>query len=415
MDKLITNNSSFLSVVDLCVLKNEFSIELTRLLDFWSSKTVDSEHGGFIGEMDHSGKIITNASKGCVLNTRILWTFSAAYRTIKNIGYKEIADRAYKYLIDNFWDTENGGLYWELDYLGNPINKRKQAYAQGFGVYAFSEYYRATKNEQSLTFANELFEILETKFWDNQYLGYIEALNDNWSVIADMRLSDKDMNAPKSMNTHLHILEPYTNLFRASPNEALKAKMVVLLDVFQNKIIDKNTGHFNLFFNMDWSVQSTAISFGHDIEGAWLMHEAAHVLQDNTLIEQIQKTALKLVNITLEKGLDIDGSLFNELDNNHFDKDKHWWPQAEAMVGLIDAYEINPIPIYITSLIKIWDFIKNNLIDTKNGEWYWRVDKNSTPITSEVKVGFWKCPYHNGRALMELVERIEKLELCQKN
>ena len=389
-------------------LKEEFSLELNELLDFWASETVDELNGGFIGEITYSGEKKSEASKGSVLNSRILWTFSAAYRTTRIEKYKVIADRAYEYLINHFLDSKNGGLIWEVDYMGKPLNTRKQAYAQGFGIYAFSEYFRATENVESLNIANVLFDKLESHFSDKVNGGYIEALKADWSPIEDMRLSEKDQNSPKSMNTHLHIIEPYVNLYRANPSKKIKKSIKKLLEIFEDKIIDKKTGHFNLFFGMDWEVQSTAISFGHDIEGAWLLNEAAQVIGEEKGIVKTQKAALNLVDITLKEGLDIDGSLFNEYDKGHFDKDKHWWPQAEAMVGLIDAYEINPQSKYLEGIIKLWSFIKYNLKDNEKGEWYWRVDENSNPITSEVKVGFWKCPYHNGRALMELIHRIEK-------
>tara|TARA_R110002096_G_scaffold322009_1_gene516149 strand:- start:12530 stop:13771 length:1242 start_codon:yes stop_codon:yes gene_type:complete len=394
----------------LALLSHEASSELENLLNFWSTEALDTINGGFLGEIDGSGHKNNKASKGSVLNSRILWTFSAAYRTTKNSNYKAIAERQYQYIIDHFWDHKHGGLIWEVDHLGNPINKRKQAYAQGFGIYAFSEFYRATNNQESLKYAKSLYNILEDKFSDAEYTGYVEALKEDWEDIKDMRLSNKDLNYPKSMNTHLHILEPYTNLYRVWPNEALKQKITELLHVFQNKIIDKKSGHFNLFFDMDWSKKSTAISFGHDIEGAWLLHEAAQVIQDKTIIKHIQKTAIQLVESTLKKGRDKDGALFNEYDNNKYDTDKHWWVQAEAMVGFLDAYLIDPNQDYLEAVLNIWTFIKTNVIDTIHGEWFWRVDETGKPVTTDNKLGFWKCPYHNSRALMETIERIELIK-----
>lgn len=401
------NNS--INTADLSSFKIELQRELHNILNFWSTEVIDKNHGGFLGQINHYGEKFPQAPKGTILNTRILWTFSAAYRTTKNEDYKTIADMSYQYVSDYFLDPINGGVFWELDYLGNPVNKRKQAYAQSFAIYGFSEYYRATKNPESLSKAKALYQLLEANFWDDKHSGYIEALTENWSHIDDMRLSEKDLNAPKSMNTHLHILEAYSNLYRVWPDENLKKNIIGLLNIFQNHIIDKNNGHFNLFFDMDWQVKSTAISFGHDIEGAWLLHEAAEVIEDKKYIKTLRKVALNLVDITLKEGLDRDGSLFNEAEHNTLDKDKHWWPQAEAMVGLMDAYKIDPKPAYLTGIYNLWNFIKNHLIDTENGEWFWRVDSNGKPVPSDDKVGFWKCPYHNSRALMELIERIENL------
>ena len=394
---------------NLTALKTELENELQRLLHFWGTKAVDSEHGGFLGRINYVGEKYDKAPKGAILNARILWTFSAAYRTTRNESYKKMADRSFQYLNNYFLDTANGGVFWELDYRGNPINQRKQAYAQSFAIYAFAEYSRAVNNAESLNRAKAWYQILENKFWDNQHAGYIEAMTENWRPIDDMRLSEKDLNATKSMNTHLHILEAYSNLYRAWPNEKLKKSIIRLIDIFQHQIIDKRTGHFNLFFDMDWQVKSTAISFGHNIEGAWLLHEAAELIGDQEYIDKVRKTAINLVDVTLRKGLDTDGSLFNELHEAKYDKDKHWWPQAEAMVGLMDAYKIEPRETYLTGIYKLWHFIKTHLMDKVNGEWFWRVDANGKINPTDDKVGFWKCPYHNTRALMEVIRRINSL------
>lgn len=389
-------------------LADEMQSELVRLLSFWAKETIDNENGGFIGRIDHFGNKYPSAIKGFVLNARILWTFASAYRIYKQADYKKIADRAYHYLINHFWDKENGGFVWSVDSKGDVSNHRKQTYAQGFGIYALAEYNRATGNTQALEYARQLYYIIENKFWDKEYGGYIEALDKNWSRLEDMRLSDKDANLPKSMNTHLHILEPYANLYRIWPDSQLKESIQSLIKIFQDKIIDPSTGHYNLFFDMDWSLKSEAISYGHDIEGAWLMHEAAEVIENSEVIESVRKSALNLVNITIKEGLDKDGSVFNEKEGTHLDSDKHWWPQAEAMVGWFDVWEISGNNDYLLAIEKIWLFIKNKLIDNDNGEWFWSVDSNGVPHIEEDKVGFWKCPYHNCRALMELVERISK-------
>lgn len=396
--------------LNIIPLKDELFEELKNLLDFWSSKALDVENGGVIGKIDHYGNRYGKASKGSILHSRLLWTCSAAYRITRNKTYKTVADTVFEYIINHFWDEENGGLYWELDHTGKPINKRKQAYAQCFGIYAFSEHYRVTSNKDSLSFAKALFYTLENKFREPKFSGYIEALKNNWVPIDDMRLSEKDQNTPKSMNTHLHILESYTNLYRVWKNKKLKNSIQELIGIFQNNIIDKDSGHFNLFFDLDWKVRSNTISFGHDIEGAWLLHEAALIIQEEEVIKKVRQISLKLTKITLNKGLDEDGSVFNELEDNQYDKDKHWWPQAEAMVGFMDAFEIEPKTEYVTAVFKIWDFIKSNLIDSENGEWFWRVDEHGNPNPNDDKLGFWKCPYHNSRALIELIQRIEKIK-----
>lgn len=379
--------------------------ELTRILNYWQTYMVDNEFGGFYGRRDHFNKLVPQASKGCVLNARILWTFSAAYRFTKNTEYLQTATRAYDYLLNHFWDKHHGGLYWEVDHEGNPQNTRKQIYAQGFGIYGLSEYYRASGNTYALDKAVELYNLVETHSFDPANGGYVEALAQNWKPLDDMRLSPKDANEPKSMNTHLHILEPYTNLLRAWPDEGLKRKATALVRLFLDKIIDNRTAHFNLFFGMDWEVRSQIVSFGHDIEGAWLLTEAAHVLGNPLLTTEVEAMAKRMVDAVIAEGADDDGAIFNEKDlsHNHLDTDKHWWPQAETMVGLAWMWRQTGHDNYLQSMAKTWAFVQNHLVDSQHGEWFWRVDKQRNPATSEDKAGFWKCPYHNTRALMEVL------------
>ncbi len=398
------------SVSNLNGLQAEFKHELNQILDFWSQNAIDEQHGGFVGQITHNGMVNPAASKGVVLNARLLWTFSAASRMLDKPKWRSLADRAFEYLQTYFWDHEQGGLYWELDSTGNPINTRKQAYAQGFGIYAFSEYYLAFGNEESLQLAKRLFEILETHFADDEHGGYIEALDCNWNPMEDMRLSEKDANYPKSMNTHLHILEPYTNLYRAWADDSLKTRILHLLDIFRTKIVDRSTGHFNLFFGMDWTCKSNIVSFGHDIEGAWLLHEAALEVGDEKMLANIRNVALRLVEATLKDGFDRDGSVFNERNGTHLDTNKHWWMQAEAMVGLMDAYQITGEKRYPEAMQKVWHFIKNHVIDWEKGEWFGHVDREGRALDTEDKAGFWKCPYHNTRAMIELINRIDKLK-----
>ncbi len=387
-----------------------FRTELRSILDFWMHHMPDEENGGFWGEMDGKGSIRKNAEKGAVLNARILWTFSAAYNFAANPAYLEMASRAFHYLSSHFWDVENGGLYWSLQANGKVKNSRKQAYAQGFGMYAFAEYYRATQNPESLTYAQQLYGLLEKHFKDPEYRGYIEALSDTWAPLTDMRLSEKDANFPKSMNTHLHIIEPYTNLYRVWPDAALKKSIEDLLAIFQDHIVHPTTHHFQLFFDMDWTVRSGIVSYGHDIEGAWLLNEAAHFIQNKAWQQRMQTLSIQMADTTMAEGLDHDGSLFYEKENGHLDTDKHWWPQAEAMVGFLDAYQQSKQVKYLLAAEKAWQFISIKLVDRDKGEWYWKVDRNGVPDAEPPKAGFWKCPYHNTRALIEVINRLNALE-----
>ncbi|MCX6238308.1 MAG: AGE family epimerase/isomerase [Bacteroidia bacterium] len=390
-------------------LKDEFSRELENILKYWSTYCLDYEYGGFVGRRDFFNRQISGASKSAVLNTRILWTFSAAYNFTLNPEYLIIADRAYQYIKTYFEDKRFGGLVWEVSEKGEVINGRKQIYALGFGIYGYSEYFKASKNPQALKDAIALFELIEKNSYDPIEGGYLEAFANDWSTLEDVRLSPKDANEPKSMNTHLHILEPYTNLLRVWPNEHLKEKIAALIRIFLDKIIDHRTHHFNLFFDTDWTVRSSIVSFGHDIEGAWLLYEAAIMVGDEQLIAEVSDNLIQMVDVTLADGCASDGSVFNEKEtiSGHLDTDKHWWMQAEAMVGLAYAWEITGKDAYFDQLVKVWHFICTFVIDPVNGEWFGRVDKDGEPLISDDKVGFWKCAYHNSRSMMEVMAIFE--------
>ena len=390
-------------------LSAEMELELERILLFWSTRAVDQLHGGFLGQITGQGIPNPKASKGAVLNSRILWAFSAAYGKTGNPVYKDMATRAYTYLISHFWDERNGGIIWECNYLGKPLNVRKQAYAQGFAIYGLTEYFRVTREKESIAYAADLATILETKFRDSRHGGYFEALSADWHPMEDVRLSTKDLNSPKSMNTHLHILESYTTLYELWTDDKLKCALTDLIRLFQCKIMNWETGHFNLFFDRNWLVCSSLISYGHDIEGAWLLRKAAVIVDDQKLSAVTGEMACILAAATLKEGLAADGSLWYELDQTHLVRDHHWWVQAEALVGFFDAWTAENKSSYLRTVLKSWTYIKEHLIDSENGEWYWSIRDGDGPNLNEDKAGFWKCPYHNSRALMELMKRITQL------
>jgi mannobiose 2-epimerase len=386
----------------------ELDSELTSaILPYWMTRMIDHENGGFYGQIDGKGQLQPASPKGSVLNARILWTFSAAYNYYHKEEYLEVAQRAYNYCIDYFINKRNQGVFWSIDYKGNPLERKNQIYALSFMIYGLSEFYIATNNVQSLDYAKKLFESIERYSFDSDRNGYFEAFDENWIILEDLRLSEKDANEKKTMNTHLHILEAYTNLYRIWKNEKLKLQLKNLIEVFIDKIIDHDTMHFQLFFDSDWKPKDKEISFGHDIEGSWLLQEAAEVLEEEDLITETRQIALKMVEAVCLQGFDQDGGLYYELlADGSLDTDKHWWPQAEAMVGLVNAYQVSNDPKYLDQAILTWQFIKDKVIDEKDGEWYFKVDKNGDPYMEEDKAGIWKCPYHNSRACLEILNQL---------
>ena len=391
----------------LNTLRQEVQNELEgNILPFWMNRMTDHERGGFYGRMSGENELFPEASKGAVLNARILWTFSAAYRLLGKEKYLETATRAKRYLLDCFYDRQFGGIYWELDACGRPLDTKKQIYALGFAIYGLSEYARATGDEEALEHAVKLFEVIEKHSFDPVRNGYLEALTRDWQPIQDMRLSDKDENEKKTMNTHLHILEPYANLYRVWKDERLERQLRNLIEVFVTKILDQETGHLNLFFEEDWSNKYHIVSYGHDIEASWLIHEAALVLGDKKLLERIEPVIVKIAEAA-DEGLNPDGSMIYEnfADKGHVDRELHWWVQAENVVGHINLYQHFQDEDALRKSLECWNFIKDNLVDRDGGEWYWSRYEDGTANRKDDKAGFWKCPYHNGRMCLEIMER----------
>ncbi len=385
-------------------MTNFRSVLENNILDFWATHMVDRENGGFYGRIDGHGQLHEKANKGVVLHARILWTFAAAYRQLGNPEYKGMADRAFHYLVDHFIDNKYGGVYWELDHTGRPVNTKKQTYAQGFALYAFAEYYRATGCPRALTLAMEFFHTIE-RHADHTFGGYFEAFTADWNPIDDMRLSTKDANERKTMNTHLHILEPYTNLLRIWNNPQLKTAQRNLIAIFTDRILDRNTGHLQLFFDETWRIKSTLISYGHDIEAAWLLLEAAEVLRDPGLLNKLVPIAIRIADAAA-KGIQPDGSLAYERDGHHLDLDRHWWVQAEAVVGFMYAFKYTDNTSYRDIAKKIWAYIQDQLLDHDHGEWYWSRTADGSINRDDDKAGFWKCPYHNSRCCLTLMALI---------
>ncbi len=394
--------------------RQELENELKNILAFWMKHTIDKEFGGFYGKIDNQNKVYKDAPKGAVLNSRILWSFSAAYNLTRNIDYLQTAARAFNYIKECFIDKKYGGVYWSVDYTGKALDTKKQIYALSFAIYGLSEYYKSSKDEEAKSIAIDLYHAIVKYSYDAVNGGYIEALTREWSDIGDLRLSDKDANEKKSMNTHLHVLEGFANLYIIWPNEELKQKIEELINNFLDHIIDKKTNHLNLFFDEQWQVRSNIISYGHDIEAAWLIQEAAEIIDNKLLVEKVKKHSVKIADAAAE-GLDKDGGLWYEYDagEDHLIKEKHWWPQAESMIGFFNAWQITAHRSYLERSLNSWQFTQQHILDKAMGEWVWGVTEDYAAIDKE-KVGIWKCPYHNSRACIEIIKRINKMEraLC---
>ena len=405
-------------------LASQAKKELTgNILPYWSGKMLNPS-GGFYGRITGTEELDTSAPLGAIMNARLLWTFASAHRLLGSPSgtecsktpeteccgddYLSVAMMAKREIIDRFYDTCYGGIYWSLDACGKPLDTKKQIYAIAFAIYGLSELHRACGDEEALEYAIKLFRSIEEHSFDSERDGYFEAFTREWQPIEDMRLSDKDANESKTMNTHLHVLEAYTCLFRVWKDKLLEERLRGLIGIFE-KHITGSDGHLKLFFDNDWRCGYDIVSYGHDIEASWLLHEAALVLGDAEVLRRVENIVSKIAEAARE-GFTQEGGMIYEMQNGRgADGDRHWWVQAETVVGYFNLWEHFGNQEGLENAIMCWEFIKAHIIDKENGEWFWSLRSDGTVNREDDKAGFWKCPYHNGRMCMELIERTKTL------
>ncbi|HEV7991148.1 MAG TPA: AGE family epimerase/isomerase [Gemmatimonadaceae bacterium] len=392
-------------------LRDEMRDELTqRILPFWMNEAADQRRGGVVGLIAEDGTRQDDAPKGCILHARLLWTFSAAYHALGDDAYRAAAERAAVYFAAHFIDPTFGGVVWMVDAQGRPIDERKHVYAQAFAIYALVEHFRATGDQRSLDAAIAIFKLVEAHAHDAELGGYEEAFSREWKLLDDVRLSDVDAPERKSMNTHLHLLEAYTSLCAVWGDARLRARLGSLLELFLARIIAPDGGHVTGFFTADWQPRSSKSSFGHDIETSWLLADAAHVLGDAALTDRVQAASIHLADAVLEHAVDrVHGGIFYEREDGHVETDKEWWPQAEAIVGFLNAYQETGRPAFLDAASAAWRFTREHMLDRRHGEWLRRVSSSGRESRGGEKVGPWKCPYHNTRACLEVIRRVDAL------
>ena len=380
------------------------------ILPFWLKNTRNPENHGFVGLITAGMKVRNNVPRGALLTSRILWTFSTAYRVYRDPAYLEMATYAYRDLVDHFWDQESGGLFWTIKPDGQPKDTFKQIYGQVFGVYALAEYYRATGEKPALDRAIQIYTLVEQHARDHAFGGYLDTLGRSWERPGPGSSNQNLLGpAPKSQNSHIHILEAYTNLLRVWPDAGLRANQRELLAVTLKHIIDPRTHHLILFMKEDWTPSSVEISYGHDIELSWLLVEAANVVGDPELITQARAVALDIARVTLAEGVDPDGGVLGEGGPKGYTvTDKEWWPQAEAVVGFLNAYQLSGDPRFLAASRHSWEFIQARFLDREHGDWFNLLTRAGKPRPLP-KVSLWKCPYHSSRCCFEVIARVGEM------
>ncbi|MBP3743631.1 MAG: AGE family epimerase/isomerase [Treponema sp.] len=433
-------------------IKNEL---FNDILPYWEAHARDTRSGkeGFFGAIDNENNPDQQIERSIVMTSRFLWTYSAVARLTHDARYLPMADFAYQTITQKYWDRENGGVYWSVLPDGSPKVSKKQIYGEAFCCYGLSEYAAAVKelreegevspllqpasqssatpsnggqaprsaplSEEAANLALDLFNLLETHALDPEAGGYVEARARDWSQTNDMILSPKDMNCPKSMNTNLHVMEAYTNLYRTLPvvfpdAKAIRAEvgdsLADLVRITVDKILQPNA-HLGMFFDMNWNLLAEEISYGHDIEASWLLWEAACELEDEELKSEIRDTVIRVAQVALDEGFDHENGCMENflLPPNRRDRTRVWWNQAESINGFYNAWEMTGESKYSDAVIKNWKWIQDYQIDKKGGEWWNAVAPDGTPLLNEDKGGNWKTSYHNGRTCIELLRRSETL------
>ena len=379
-----------------------------HILPFWCGPALDRERGGWMGWLSNDLKPDRTQPKGLIVNSRILWAFSAAHRERPEKLFRQMADRAFDYVMNRFWDPQHGGAFWRLDDAGRVLDDSKKIYGQAFYIYALAEYHRAFGVPAALVRAKELFELIERHAHDPRHGGYLEVCRRDWSEAGpEARLSDKDMNEKKSMNNHLHLLESWTNLYRFWKEPRVAERLRELVQLFEQRILDPGTKHLNHFFDEEWRVRSDSYTFGHDIEATWLLCEAAEVLGDPAVRQRAEAFALPIAEVVLQEGIDADGALRYEGKGGQIiDGGKECWPQAEAVIGFLNAFQISRDEKFLEATQRVWDFIENQLVDRVRGEWFWRIKPEGGVDTTLPKVSEWKGPYHGTRMCLETLHRL---------
>jgi mannobiose 2-epimerase len=383
-----------------------FRKELIAILDYWAKYGPDLENGGFYGRVNFDNVPVKDSERSVVLTGRILWTFSLAHRLFKETKYLTLADRAYQQLSKHFFDPEHGGVYWSVSADGAPKETKKQIYGNAFAIYGLSEYYRITHYKPALDQAISLFNIIEKHAFDSANGGYREAFTRDWSATDDYILSKSPW--VKSMNTHLHLVEAYTNLYTVWPDKKLKKQTANMLETIITRIVNPDTNTMQLFFDEQWRAKDNIVSYGHDIEASWLLFETAEILHDPKLIAKMKQKSIEMARAA-SKGLSPDGALNYEYDpaTKHTQSDRSWWVGAEQLVGFYNAYQLTKEEQFKVKAEKSWDYVESKFIDKERGEWHMTVKEDGSAVKGD-KINFWKCPYHNARACAEMWRRLEK-------
>ncbi|MBR1820292.1 MAG: AGE family epimerase/isomerase [Clostridia bacterium] len=377
-----------------------------HIIPFWKGLR-DDLGGGYIGLVDFDLARHPEADKGCILNSRILWFFSEAYRTLGNASLLDEARHAYE-MLKRMTDATHGGVFWALRADGAVADATKHTYNQGFAIYALAAYYRASGDAEALARAKALFDVVETHCRDAN--GYLEAFTADWQPESNEKLSENGVMASRTMNTLLHVMEGYTGLYEADRDPVVREKLYEILGILEAHIWNPVKRRQEVFFDLDYNTLIDLYSYGHDIETSWLADHTLDALGDEALTARIRPMLLAMADQTYADAL-TDHGFANECERGVVDAKRTWWVQAEALLGFLNAWERTGEARYRDAARSQWRYIKGAMIDPREGsEWYAYLTEAGEPLRLPV-VDPWKCPYHNGRMALEVIRRAPEIEV----
>ncbi len=416
---------------DMIKLSEQCQTDLAeKIIPYWAALR-DDEFGGFYGFVDFNLVVDRTSEKGGILNSRILYFFSETYLLMKedvsvweqnsDVTPEEVlslATHAFEMLRDKFIDTKNDGIYWSVDYQGNPLDTTKHTYCQAFAIYGLCSYYRATHDNEALEIAWNLFHLIESKMRDEG--GYLEAFDREFAPASNEKLSENGVSATRTMNTILHVLEAYTQLLRIAKEQACPHREEILdeagealaecLRFVLDKIYNPALSRQEVFFDKDYNSLIDLYSYGHDTEAAWLLDLAGEILADTTINQRIHEMSKVMEENILKVGFD-GHSLPAECEAGVVLEDRNWWVEAETVNGFLHAYVKRPEETkYYTATRSTFDYICEKVVDARSGEWFARLDKDGNPVELPMTEP-WKCPYHNGRMYIETIRAVRDLHL----
>ena len=391
---------------------NEMKLHLTqKILPFWE-KLTDWDRGGWYGYVDKDLNVHLDAHKGCILNSRVLWTFATAARVLGDDKYMEYARHALRFM-ERFEDHDLGGVFWSVTAEGKPLDKTKHTYCQAFAIYGLAAYMRAAGRDDRLySMARErafrLFRVIEENCSDDG--GYGEAFEPDFRPAGNERLSDNSTLmergevAQRTMNTLLHVLEAYAEFYRAVTDERIRQAGVRCLERFLKVMYNQPERRLEVFYDKNYRSLLDMQSYGHDIEASWLMWDAVEALIPEADRVPYRAMCIDLAQATCERAF-TDHGMENEIVEGEVEHTRVWWVQAETILGFNEAYKLTGEAVWMDRVAQQWEYVKNVISDPRPGsEWFWSTDENGVPTDKPI-VEEWKCPYHNGRMCLRMIEK----------